>query len=428
MKKNTLVRMSKIVLFTSFLALGIVAHTTKDERQTKKIKQKYDSTKQELVDFRKHRDSLLYVEFNKILQEKIPDNKLGEFFTNEEIKRLNEMIQTHTFMEDSVYCIPHKDITHLDPFLMGRNIYNIVLTPNSSLVDFWACTCAFYAHKNETQNFSTPFVISELGNLHNPDNVFDSTGIEKPIINTNIIRTAEAQPIDDIYYNAPKVKNIDKILQDSIANDLRTKHANARSAWAKNQNVSEKQLIASEKLARLKQRSPIRPTTQTVLNTISADIDSLEREAHNMKHEDLLKQIKQNPVYKLRNALTKQELDNINKQIQNWDLQYASEKHVALTPDNTIFDLANLAHILGADIVYESADDAEFVWANPKLQEQWLQYQNTIANADNHIPKTKQFRSIQSKIDNKKKTLHEIDSLHNAIYNKKIQALTSNLK
>ena len=61
MKKNTLVRMSKIVLFTSFLALGIVAHTTKDERQTKKIKQKYDSTKQELADFRKHRDSLLYV-------------------------------------------------------------------------------------------------------------------------------------------------------------------------------------------------------------------------------------------------------------------------------------------------------------------------------------------------------------------------------
>lgn len=86
---------------------------------------------------------------------------------------------------------------------MGRNIHNILLTPNSSLVDFWACAIAFANHNSETQNFSTPFITSQYGRISNPVNVFDSTGLERPFVNSNAVLLLSAKDFEPIIYSAP---------------------------------------------------------------------------------------------------------------------------------------------------------------------------------------------------------------------------------
>lgn len=86
---------------------------------------------------------------------------------------------------------------------MGRNIHNILLTANSSLVDFWACAIAFANHNSETQNFSTPFITSQYGRISNPVNVFDSTGLERPFVNSNAVLLLSAKDFEPIIYSAP---------------------------------------------------------------------------------------------------------------------------------------------------------------------------------------------------------------------------------
>lgn len=173
------------------------------ERAKKKAQANYNKAKKELVEFIKHRDSALYAEYNKALNEQIEHHTLQEFFTVSEINRLNEMIQSYPFRMDSVYSIKKNNMINANHFLMGRNIHNILLTPNSSLVDFWACAIAFANHNSETQNFSTPFITSQYGRISNPVNVFDSTGLERPFVNSNAVLLLSAKDFEPIIYSAP---------------------------------------------------------------------------------------------------------------------------------------------------------------------------------------------------------------------------------
>lgn len=185
------------------LAIVMNLCSPRQAKEQKKAQANYNKAKKELVEFIKHRDSALYAEYNKALNEQIEHHTLQEFFTVSEINRLNEMIQSYPFRMDSVYSIKKNNMINANHFLMGRNIHNILLTPNSSLVDFWACAIAFANHNSETQNFSTPFITSQYGRISNPVNVFDSTGLERPFVNSNAVLLLSAKDFEPIIYSAP---------------------------------------------------------------------------------------------------------------------------------------------------------------------------------------------------------------------------------
>lgn len=427
MKKDTLIRTSKVALLATCLAIVMNICSPRQAKEQKKAQANYNKAKKELVEFIKHRDSALYAEYNKALNEQIEHHTLQEFFTVSEINRLNEMIQSYPFRMDSVYSIKKNNMINANHFLMGRNIHNILLTPNSSLVDFWACAIAFANHNSETQNFSTPFITSQYGRISNPVNVFDSTGLERPFVNSNAVLLLSAKDFEPIIYSAPRIPNAEKIQQDNVVDSLYAAYINARNNLAEKQNIPSQQIHATEQLETAKKTKAFRSHTQTVLNTIKRDTLELEVNLDNAEYK-LFFLTKNDEKFKLRSSLTREQLNAINQQIRTWHNAYGEvdDHFFPLTLGSSIFELAGYAHALSADVVYEADDDTELVWTNPKLQQQWIDFYN-LMNQKTEVGKDyaeafAQIESVAKQLEEKKKTGRTIDSLHRAIHTQNVQA------
>ena len=427
MKKDTLIRTSKVALLATCLAIVMNIWSPRQAKEQKKAQADYNKAKKELVEFIKHRDSALYAEYDKVLNEQIEHHTLQEFFTVSEINRLNEMIQSYPFRMDSVYSIKKNNMINTNHFLMGRNIHNILLTPNSSLVDFWACAMAFANHNSETQNFSTPFITSQYGRISNPVNVFDSTGLERPFVNSNAVLLLSAKDFEPIIYSAPSIPNAAEIQQDDVVDSLYAAYINARNNLAEKQNIPSQQIHATEQLETAKKTKAFRSHTQTVLNTIKRDTLELEVNLDNAKSK-LFFLTKNDERFKLRSSLTREQLNAINQQIRTWYNAYGEvDNHFfPLSLGSSIFELASYAHALSADIVYEADDDTELVWTNPKLQQQWIDFYN-LMNQKTEVGKDyaeafAQIESVAKQLEEKKKTGRTIDSLHRAIHTQNVQA------
>lgn len=432
MKKDTLIRTSRVALLATCLAIVMNVCTPRQVKEQKKAQANYNKAKKELVDFIKKRDKALYTEYNKVLNEQIKHHTLQEFFTDSEINRLNEMIQSFPFKMDTVYSVKNNDMINANHFLMGRNIHNIVLTPNSSLVDFWACAMAFANHNSETQNFSTPFLISQSGMITNPVNAFDSTGLERPFVKSNTVLLISAKDFEPIIYRAPSIPNAEEIQQDDVVDSLYATYINARNNLAKKQNTTGQKINATEQLETAKRTKPIAGATQSVLNTINEDIYDLEIDL-NQANSYLYFLVRKDEKFKLHNSLTREQLNIINQQIQTWYDTYGEvdERFFPLSLNSSIYELAGYAHALSSDLVYEADDDTELVWTNPKLQKQWIDLYNLM---NQQIELDKKYSEIFAKIDcikkqlaEKRQTMHTIDSLHRAIHNDKIYAIQSKL-
>ena len=427
MKKDTLIRTSKVALLATCLAIVMNICSPRQAKEQKKAQADYNKAKKELVEFIKHRDSVLYAEYNKALNEQIEHHTLQEFFTVSEINRLNEMIQSYPFRMDSVYSIKKNNMINTNHFLMGRNIHNILLTPNSSLVDFWACAMAFANHNSETQNFSTPFITSQYGRISNPANVFDSTGLERPFVNSNAVLLLSAKDFEPIIYSAPSIPNAAEIQQDDVLDSLYAAYINARNNLAEKQNIPSQQIHATEQLETAKKTKAFRSHTQTVLNTIKRDSLELEVNLDNVEYK-LFFLTKNDEKFKLRSSLTREQLNAINQQIRTWYNTYGEvdDHFFPLSLGSSIFELAGYAHALSADIVYEADDDTELVWTNPKLQQQWIDFYN-LMNQKTEVGKDyaeafAQIESVAKQLEEKKKTGRTIDSLHRAIHTQNVQA------
>ena len=427
MKKDTLIRTSKVALLATCLAIVMNICSPRQAKEQKKAQADYNKAKKELVEFIKHRDSVLYAEYNKALNEQIEHHTLQEFFTVSEINRLNEMIQSYPFRMDSVYSIKKNNMINTNHFLMGRNIHNILLTPNSSLVDFWACAMAFANHNSETQNFSTPFITSQYGRISNPANVFDSTGLERPFVNSNAVLLLSAKDFEPIIYSAPSIPNAAEIQQDDVLDSLYAAYINARNNLAEKQNRPSQQIHATEQLETAKKTKAFRSHTQTVLNTIKRDSLELEVNLDNVEYK-LFFLTKNDEKFKLRSSLTREQLNAINQQIRTWYNTYGEvdDHFFPLSLGSSIFELAGYAHALSADIVYEADDDTELVWTNPKLQQQWIDFYN-LMNQKTEVGKDyaeafAQIESVAKQLEEKKKTGRTIDSLHRAIHTQNVQA------
>lgn len=427
MKKDTLIRTSKVALLATCLAIVMNVCSPRQAKEQKKAQADYNKAKKELVEFIKHRDSALYAEYNKALNEQIEHHTLQEFFTVSEINRLNEMIQSYPFRMDSVYSIKKNNMINTNHFLMGRNIHNILLTPNSSLVDFWACAMAFANHNSETQNFSTPFITSQYGRISNPANVFDSTGLERPFVNSNAVLLLSAKDFEPIIYSAPSIPNAAEIQQDDVLDSLYAAYINARNNLAEKQNIPSQQIHATEQLETAKKTKAFRSHTQTVLNTIKRDTLELEVNLDNAEYK-LFFLTKNDERFKLRSSLTREQLNAINQQIRTWYNAYGKvdDHFFPLSLGSSIFELAGYAHALSADIVYEADDDTELVWTNPKLQQQWIDFYN-LMNQKTEVGKDyaeafAQIESVAKQLEEKKKTGRTIDSLHRAIHTQNVQA------
>lgn len=427
MKKDTLIRTSKVALLATCLAIVMNICSPRQAKEQKKAQADYNKAKKELVEFIKHRDSVLYAEYNKALNEQIEHHTLQEFFTVSEINRLNEMIQSYPFRMDSVYSIKKNNMINTNHFLMGRNIHNILLTPNSSLVDFWACAMAFANHNSETQNFSTPFITSQYGKISNPVNVFDSTGLERPFVNSNAVLLLSAKDFEPIIYSAPSIPNAAEIQQDDVVDSLYAAYINARNNLAEKQNIPSQQIHATEQLETAKKTKAFRSHTQTVLNTIKRDSLELEVNLDNVEYK-LFFLTKNDERFKLRSSLTREQLNAINQQIRTWYNTYGEvdDHFFPLSLGSSIFELAGYAHALSADIVYEADDDTELVWTNPKLQQQWIDFYN-LMNQKTEVGKDyaeafAQIESVAKQLEERKKTGRTIDSLHRAIHTQNVQA------
>ena len=427
MKKDTLIRTSKVALLATCLAIVMNICSPRQAKEQKKAQANYNKAKKELVEFIKHRDSALYAEYNKALNEQIEHHTLQEFFTVSEINRLNEMIQSYPFRMDSVYSIKKNNMINANHFLMGRNIHNILLTPNSSLVDFWACAMAFANHNSETQNFSTPFITSQYGRISNPANVFDSTGLERPFVNSNAVLLLSAKDFEPIIYSAPSIPNAAEIQQDDVLDSLYAAYINARNNLAEKQNIPSQQIHATEQLETAKKTKAFRSHTQTVLNTIKRDSLELEVNLDNVEYK-LFFLTKNDEKFKLRSSLTREQLNAINQQIRTWHNAYGEvdDHFFPLTLGSSIFELAGYAHALSADVVYEADDDTELVWTNPKLQQQWIDFYN-LMNQKTEVGKDyaeafAQIESVAKQLEERKKTGRTIDSLHRAIHTQNVQA------
>ena len=427
MKKDTLIRTSKVALLATCLAIVMNICSPRQAKEQKKAQADYNKAKKELVEFIKHRDSVLYAEYNKALNEQIEHHTLQEFFTVSEINRLNEMIQSYPFRMDSVYSIKKNNMINTNHFLMGRNIHNILLTPNSSLVDFWACAMAFANHNSETQNFSTPFITSQYGRISNPANVFDSTGLERPFVNSNAVLLLSAKDFEPIIYSAPSIPNAAEIQQDDVLDSLYAAYINARNNLAEKQNIPSQQIHATEQLETAKKTKAFRSHTQTVLNTIKRDTLELEVNLDNAEYK-LFFLTKNDEKFKLRSSLTREQLNAINQQIRTWYNTYGEvdDHFFPLSLGSSIFELAGYAHALSADIVYEADDDTELVWTNPKLQQQWIDFYN-LMNQKTEVGKDyaeafAQIESVAKQLEERKKTGRTIDSLHRAIHTQNVQA------
>ena len=429
MKKNIFVKISKNAVFAICLALATIAFATKDARHEKRAKEAYRVAKNELASFLNERDSLLQQEFERHFRENLPQNKLKEFFTDVEINRLNEMIQTHPFDEKTAYIINIRSTYHpYTPFLVGRNLHDIVLTPESTLQDFWACAMAFKKHEKETANFSTPFIVGEFEDVKNPKNCFDTLFISNQRFKNNdtllIIKSAKYD-FQEIIYKVPETDNLEQLLQSDTEKKLYEEYTDARTNLFRIQTRQKKKNKVSEKPNTIATapKMKTRQSTQLVMENVKKDIKKLEFELDARK-TNVQNSMKFNPEYKLRESLGQKQLDTINQQLKNWYVLHPDDQETfsALTLDNTIFDLADYVHILSADIVYEPDDGTEIVWANQKLQTQWLKYQTTIAHDSLYEKKDEKIRDIMNEICKKQKTLHQIDSLHNEIYNKRICA------
>lgn len=427
MKKDTLIRTSKVALLATCLAIVMNICSPRQAKEQKKAQADYNKAKKELVEFIKHRDSVLYAEYNKALNEQIEHHTLQEFFTVSEINRLNEMIQSYPFRMDSVYSIKKNNMINTNHFLMGRNIHNILLTPNSSLVDFWACAMAFANHNSETQNFSTPFITSQYGRISNPANVFDSTGLERPFVNSNAVLLLSAKDFEPIIYSAPSIPNAAEIQQDDVLDSLYAAYINARNNLAEKQNIPSQQIHATEQLETAKKTKAFRSHTQTVLNTIKRDSLELEVNLDNVEYK-LFFLTKNDEKFKLRSSLTREQLNAINQQIRTWYNTYGEvdDHFFPLSLGSSIFELAGYAHALSADIVYEADDDTELVWTNPKLQQQWIDFYN-LMNQKTEVGKDyaeafAQIESVAKQLEERKKTGRTIDSLHRAIHTQNVQA------
>lgn len=427
MKKDTLIRASKVALLATCLAIVMNLCSPRQAKEQKKAQADYNKAKKELVEFIKHRDSVLYAEYNKALNEQIEHHTLQEFFTVSEINRLNEMIQSYPFRMDSVYSIKKNNMINTNHFLMGRNIHNILLTPNSSLVDFWACAMAFASHNSETQNFSTPFITSQYGRISNPVNVFDSTGLERPFVNSNAVLLLSAKDFEPIIYSAPSIPNAAEIQQDDVVDSLYAAYINARNNLAEKQNIPSQQIHATEQLETAKKTKAFRSHTQTVLNTIKRDSLELEVNLDNVEYK-LFFLTKNDEKFKLRSSLTREQLNAINQQIRTWYNTYGEvdDNFFPLSLGSSIFELAGYAHALSADVVYEADDDTELVWTNPKLQQQWIDFYN-LMNQKTEVGKDyaeafAQIESVAKQLEERKKTGRTIDSLHRAIHTQNVQA------
>lgn len=427
MKKDTLIRTSKVALLATCLAIVMNICSPRQAKEQKKAQADYNKAKKELVEFIKHRDSVLYAEYNKALNEQIEHHTLQEFFTVSEINRLNEMIQSYPFRMDSVYSIKKNNMINTNHFLMGRNIHNILLTPNSSLVDFWACAMAFANHNSETQNFSTPFITSQYGRISNPVNVFDSTGLERPFVNSNAVLLLSAKDFEPIIYSAPSIPNAAEIQQDDVVDSLYAAYINARNNLAEKQNIPSQQIHATEQLETAKKTKAFRSHTQTVLNTIKRDSLELEVNLDNVEYK-LFFLTKNDEKFKLRSSLTREQLNAINQQIRTWYNTYGEvdDHFFPLSLGSSIFELAGYAHALSADVVYEADDDTELVWTNPKLQQQWIDFYN-LMNQKTEVGKDyaeafAQIESVAKQLEERKKTGRTIDSLHRAIHTQNVQA------
>lgn len=432
MKKDTLIRTSRVALLATCLAIAMNVCTPRQVKEQKKAQASYNKAKKELGVFIKQRDKALYTEYNKALNEQIKHHTLQEFFTDSEINRLNEMIQSFPFKKDTVYSVTNNDMINANHFLMGRNMHDIVLTPNSSLVDFWACAMAFANHNSETQNFSTPFLTSQSGIITNPVNALDSTGLERPFVKSNTVLLISANDFEPIVYRAPSIPNAAEIQQDDVVDSLYATYVNARNNLAKKQNMTSQKINATEQLETAKQTKPIAGATQSVLNTINEDIYNLEIDLNQAKSY-LFFLVRKDKKFKLHNSLTREQLNIINQQIQKWYNAYGEvdEHFFPLSLGSSIYELASYAHALSADVVYEADDDTEFVWTNPKLQKQWIDLYNLM---NQQIELDKNYSEIFAKIDcikkqlaEKQQTMHTIDSLHRAIHNEKIYAIQSKL-
>lgn len=427
MKKDTLIRTSKVALLATCLAIVMNICSPRQAKEQKKAQADYNKAKKELVEFIKHRDSVLYAEYNKALNEQIEHHTLQEFFTVSEINRLNEMIQSYPFRMDSVYSIKKNNMINTNHFLMGRNIHNILLTPNSSLVDFWACAMAFANHNSETQNFSTPFITSQYGRISNPVNVFDSTGLERPFVNSNAVLLLSAKDFEPIIYSAPSIPNAAEIQQDDVVDSLYAAYINARNNLAEKQNIPSQQIHATEQLETAKKTKAFRSHTQTVLNIIKRDSLELEVNLDNVEYK-LFFLTKNDERFKLRSSLTREQLNAINQQIRTWYNTYGEvdDHFFPLSLGSSIFELAGYAHALSADVVYEADDDTELVWTNPKLQQQWIDFYN-LMNQKTEVGKDyaeafAQIESVAKQLEERKKTGRTIDSLHRAIHTQNVQA------
>lgn len=427
MKKDTLIRTSKVALLATCLAIVMNVCSPRQAKEQKKAQANYNKAKKELVEFIKHRDSALYAEYNNALNGQIEHHTLQEFFTVSEINRLNEMIQSYPFRMDSVYSIKKNNMINTNHFLMGRNIHNILLTPNSSLVDFWACAIAFANHNSETQNFSTPFITSQYGRISNPVNVFDSTGLERPFVNSNALLLLSAKDFEPIIYSAPSIPNAEKIQQDNVADSLYATYVNARNNLAEKQNIPSQQIHATEQLETAKKTKAIAGATQSVLYTINEDIYDLEIDLNQAKSY-LFFLVTKDKKFILHNSLTREQLNIINQQIQTWYNAYGEvdDHFFPLSLGSSIYELASYAHVLSADVVYEADDDTELVWTNPKLQKQWIDLHNLMSQktevGKDYTEAFAKIDCIKKQLEEKKKTGHTIDSLHRAIHTQNVQA------
>jgi hypothetical protein len=429
MKKQILARIGKTTLLTSCLAL-MVACTNNEkkqqadtERKATLVTQKYEHAKQELSDFITKRDSLLWKETDKFFNKELSKYKLGDFFTTTEINRMNEMIQLHLYDEE----FGHIE-TKYNPYLANRSIYNIVLTPKSNLADFWACGLAFEAYNDETQKFSTPFTTDEIGYINTKNN----KTIRTPMINCQDVCVRSIhENFDKRTFFLPKSINVDHILQSDKEDKLHTTYKNYQDSLSDIKNTHWVFIKKNDALESAKKMPAKRPATLAVQQQIANDILDMETELDSVKTK-LLNKIKQNPKYKLGKSLSQKQLDSINQQIIMWRTQYADSTDTApaLTSNNSIFDLADFAHILSADIVYESNDDNELIWTIPTLQAQWEDLQNLYHENDlfetecnknfSKQPETIKFKQITKQIADKKRTMRTIDSVHNAMHKNRI--------
>ena len=257
--------------------------------------------------------------------------------------------------------------------------------------------------------------------------MFDSTGLERPFVNSNAVLLLSAKDFEPIIYSAPSIPNAAEIQQDDVVDSLYAAYINARNNLAEKQNIPSQQIHATEQLETAKKTKAFRSHTQTVLNTIKRDSLELEVNLDNVEYK-LFFLTKNDEKFKLRSSLTREQLNAINQQIRTWYNAYGEvdDHFFPLSLGSSIFELAGYAHALSADVVYEADDDTELVWTNPKLQQQWIDFYN-LMNQKTEVGKDyaeafAQIESVAKQLEERKKTGRTIDSLHRAIHTQNVQA------